>query len=76
MTATTVTTAIAFLTFSLSGIPALRIFGFFCALGVALTWILTIHLVPMLLGFMPTGRAAIMSLCFQSTLGTHMVLPS
>lgn len=53
VTATSLTTVAAFLSFLLGDIPALRVFGFYAALGVLLSWLLTLTLVPALLTLIP-----------------------
>lgn len=52
-TATGLTTAIGFASFLPTDVPALRIFGLVAGIGVILSWILTLTLVPLLLAFIP-----------------------
>jgi predicted RND superfamily exporter protein len=55
VSATSLTTALALGSLVVTDIAALRIFGFWCAVGVGLSWLLTLTWVPALLILIPIG---------------------
>ncbi len=55
VTATTVTTALAFFSFLATDIPVLRVFGYFAGLGICFSWFLTLTFLPLVLGLVATG---------------------
>jgi predicted RND superfamily exporter protein len=57
ITLTTLTTALGFGSFVVTDIPALRVFGFTCAVGVLVSWALTVTLIPFVLVLFPNRGA-------------------
>ena len=58
VTVTSITTAVAFLSFTLTDIPAVQVFGFMTGVGTLISWFLTLVFVPAVLVWVqPRGKA-------------------
>jgi uncharacterized protein len=55
-TATALTTAIGFASFLPTDVPGLRVFGLLASIGVCISWLLTVTVVPALLSLIPIRR--------------------
>ncbi|MFL6196717.1 MAG: efflux RND transporter permease subunit [Thermoanaerobaculia bacterium] len=55
-TATTLTTAIGFASFLPTDVPGLRVFGLLASIGVVISWLLTMSVVPVLLALIPIRK--------------------
>jgi uncharacterized protein len=55
-TATALTTAIGFASFLPTDVPGLRVFGLLASIGVCISWLLTVTVVPALLSLIPIRK--------------------